>query len=180
MNMKQIIMMINKKQMSRVMNIRKINRIKELMPDAFIGVDLMVGTRGETEELFEESRRFVDGLDITRLHVFPYSERPGTLALRTIDHVVDQHTKSVRAGKMIALSDRKLRAFMQQYAGTVRPVLFEQPQPGMPMHGFTDNYIRVEVSDAPEALVNTVAQVRLLSISPDDPDTMLGEVVTQQ
>ena len=158
----------------------KVEMIKRLIPDAFIGVDLMVGTRGETEELFEESRRFVDGLDITRLHVFPYSERPGTLALRTIDHVVDQHTKSVRAGKMIALSDRKLRAFMQQYAGTVRPVLFEQPQPGMPMHGFTDNYIRVEVSNAPEALVNTVAQVRLLSISPDDPDTMLGEVVTQQ
>lgn len=158
----------------------KVEMIKRLIPDAFIGVDLMVGTRGETEELFEESRRFVDGLDITRLHVFPYSERPGTLALRTIDHVVDQHTKSVRAGKMIALSDRKLRAFMQRYAGTVRPVLFEQPQPGMPMHGFTDNYIRVEVSDAPEALVNTVANVRLLSISPDDPDTMLGEVVTQQ
>ena len=158
----------------------KVEMIKRLIPDAFIGVDLMVGTRGETEELFEESRRFVDGLDITRLHVFPYSERPGTLALRTIDHVVDQHTKSVRAGKMIALSDRKLRAFMQQYAGTVRPVLFEQPQPGMPMHGFTDNYIRVEVSDAPEALVNTVANVRLLSISPDDPNTMLGEVVAQQ
>ena len=158
----------------------KVEMIKRLIPDAFIGVDLMVGTRGETEELFEESMRFVDGLDITRLHVFPYSERPGTLALRTIDHVVDQHTKSVRAGVMIALSDRKLRAFMQRYAGTVRPVLFEQPQPGMPMHGFTDNYIRVEVSDAPEALVNTVAQVRLLSISPDDPDTMLGEVVTQQ
>ena len=158
----------------------KVEMIKRLIHDAFIGVDLMVGTRGETEELFEESMRFVDGLDITRLHVFPYSERPGTLALRTIDHVVDQHTKSVRAGKMIALSDRKLRAFMQQYAGTVRPVLFEQPQPGMPMHGFTDNYIRVEVSDAPEALVNTVANVRLLSISPDDPDTMLGEVVTQQ
>ena len=158
----------------------KVEMIKRLIPDAFIGVDLMVGTRGETEELFEESRRFVDGLDITRLHVFPYSERPGTLALRTIDHVVDQHTKSVRAGKMIALSDRKLRAFMQQYAGTVRPVLFEQPQPGMPMHGFTDNYIRVEVSDAPEALVNTVANVRLLSISPDDPDTMFGEVVAQQ
>ena len=158
----------------------KVEMIKRLIPDAFIGVDLMVGTRGETEELFEESMRFVDGLDITRLHVFPSSERPGTLALRTIDHVVDQHTKSVRAGKMIALSDRKLRAFMQQYAGTVRPVLFEQPQPGMPMHGFTDNYIRVEVSDAPEALVNTVANVRLLSISPDDPDTMFGEVVAQQ
>ncbi|MGN1245644.1 MAG: tRNA (N(6)-L-threonylcarbamoyladenosine(37)-C(2))-methylthiotransferase MtaB [Muribaculaceae bacterium] len=158
----------------------KVEMIKRLIPDAFIGVDLMVGTRGETEELYEESKQFVVGLDITRLHVFPYSERPGTLALRTIDHVVDQHTKSVRAGEMIALSDSKLRAFMQRYVGTVRPVLFEQPQPGLPLHGFTDNYIRVEVSDAPEALVNTVAQVRLLSISPDDPDTMIGEVVSAQ
>ena len=155
----------------------KVAMIKQLIPDAFIGVDLMVGTRGETEELFEESRAFVDSLNITRLHVFPYSERPGTLALRTIDHVVDQHTKSLRAGKMIALSDRKLRAFMQQFAGTVRTVLFEQPQPGLPLHGFTDNYIHVEVSSAPEALVNTVVPVRLLSISPDDPDTMLGELI---
>lgn len=157
----------------------KVAMIKQLIPDAFIGIDLMVGTRGETEELFEESRAFVDRLNITRLHVFPYSERPGTLALRTIDHVVDQHTKSLRAGKMIALSDRKLRAFMQQFAGTVRPVLFEQPQPGLPLHGFTDNYIRVEVSSAPEALVNTVVPVRLIAISPDDPDTMLGELINK-
>ena len=154
----------------------KVDMIRQLIPDAFIGVDLMVGTRGETDELFEQSRAFVNNLPISRLHVFPYSERPGTLALRTIDHVVDQHSKSLRAGTMIALSDRKLRAFMQQFAGTVRPVLFEQPQPGMPLHGFTDNYIRVEVSSAPMSLVNTVAPVRLISISPDDPDTMFGEI----
>ena len=154
----------------------KVKKIKELIPDAFIGVDLMVGTRGETEELFEESYRFVDSLDITRLHVFPYSERPGTLALRTLDYVVDQHTKNVRAAKMIALSDRKLKAFMLKYSGEVRPVLFEQPQEGMPMHGFTDNYIKVEVPHD-EKYVNRVVNVKLGGISPDDAGTMNAEII---
>ena len=154
----------------------KVKKIKELIPDAFIGVDLMVGTRGETEELFEESYCFVDSLDITRLHVFPYSERPGTLALRTLDYVVDQHTKNVRAAKMIALSDRKLKAFMQKYSGVVRPVLFEQPQDGMPMHGFTDNYIKVEAPHD-EKYVNRVVNVKLGGISPDDAGTMNAEII---
>ena len=155
----------------------KVEMIKRLIPDAFIGVDLMVGTRGETEELFKESYDFVESLDITRLHVFPYSERPGTLALRTIDYVVDQHTKSVRAAKMIALSDRKLRTFMAQYAGTVRPVLFEQPQEGMPLHGFTDNYIRVEIQGGDAFSVNTIAPTKLTGFSPDDADTMTGIIM---
>ena len=155
----------------------KVEMIKRLIPDAFIGVDLMVGTRGETEELFKESYDFVESLDITRLHVFPYSERPGTLALRTIDYVVDQHTKSVRAAKMIALSDRKLRTFMAQYAGTVRPVLFEQPQDGMPLHGFTDNYIRVEIQGGDAFSVNTIAPTKLTGFSPDDADTMTGIIM---
>lgn len=154
----------------------KVNKIKELIPDAFIGVDLMVGTRGETEELFDESYSFVDSLDITRLHVFPYSERPGTLALRTLDYVVDQHTKNVRAAKMIALSDRKLKTFMQKYSGTVRPVLFEQPQDGMPMHGFTDNYIKVEVPHK-EVYVNRVMNVKLQDISREDAGVMNAEIV---
>lgn len=153
----------------------KVKKIKELIPDAFIGVDLMVGTRGETEELFEESYRFVESLDITRLHVFPYSERPGTLALRTLDYVVDQHTKNVRAAKMITLSDSKLKAFQQKYCGTVRPVLFEQPQDGMPMHGFTDNYIKVEVPHE-EQYVNKVVDVVLGNISPDDAGTVKAEI----
>ena len=155
----------------------KVEMIKRLIPDAFIGVDLMVGTRGETEELFKESYDFVESLDITRLHVFPYSERPGTLALRTIDYVVDQHTKSVRAAKMIALSDRKLRTFMAQYAGTVRPVLFEQPQEGMPLHGFTDNYIRVEIQGGDAFSVNTIAPTKLTGFSPDEADTMTGIIM---
>ena len=107
----------------------KVKRIKELIPDAFIGVDLIVGARGESEEQFAISRDFVAGLPITRLHVFPYSERPGTLAL-TIDGIVDQHTKSVRTGVMINISESKLKLFTQQFIGSVRPVLYEQKQKG--------------------------------------------------
>ena len=143
----------------------KVNKIKALIPDAFIGVDLIVGARGESEELFHVSRDFVDSLPITRLHVFPYSERPGTLAL-TIDGIVDQHTKSVRAGEMIAISEKKLKDFTAQFLGSVRPVLFEQPQKGQPMHGFTDNYIKVITPYRPE-YINRLALVKLNDMNDD-------------
>lgn len=121
----------------------KVEAIKRAMPHAFIGVDVIAGARGETPELFEQSYRFIESLDVSRLHVFPYSERPNTLAL-TIEPVVDLHQRRVRTNKLIALSQSKLNAFARQYAGTTRPVLFEQPRDGEPMHGFTDNYLRVE------------------------------------
>lgn len=143
----------------------KVNRIKACIPDAFIGVDLIVGARGESEEQFGISRDFVSALPVTRLHVFPYSERPGTLAL-TIDGVVDQHTKSVRAGVMINISEGKLKEFTQQFIGTVRPVLFEQPQKGKPMHGFTDNYIKVYAPFQKE-YINRLALVHLCEMNED-------------
>ena len=143
----------------------KVQRIKELIPDAFIGVDLIVGARGESEQEFTVSRDFVNGLPITRLHVFPYSERPGTLAL-TYDGVVDQHTKSIRAGVMINISEGKLKDFTEKFIGTVRPVLFEQPQKGHPMHGFTDNYIKVYAPYRPE-YINKIALVRLIEMNDD-------------
>lgn len=143
----------------------KVNRIKACIPDAFIGVDLIVGARGESEEQFGISRDFVSALPVTRLHVFPYSERPGTLAL-TIDGAVDQHTKSVRAGVMINISEGKLKEFTQQFIGTVRPVLFEQPQKGKPMHGFTDNYIKVYAPFQKE-YINRLALVRLCEMNED-------------
>lgn len=143
----------------------KVNRIKACIPDAFIGVDLIVGARGESEEQFGISRDFVSALPLTRLHVFPYSERPGTLAL-TIDGIVDQHTKSVRAGVMINISEGKLKEFTQQFIGTVRPVLFEQPQKGKPMHGFTDNYIKVYAPFQKE-YINRLALVRLCEMNED-------------
>ena len=139
---------------------RKIERIVELMPDAFIGVDLIVGARGETDELFEESVRFVQSLPITRLHIFPYSERPGTRALE-IPYVVDPQEKHRRMERMTRLSDEKFETFARRYLGTVRPVLLEHSRPGQPMAGFTDNYLRVKVTDAPASLDNCIANVRL-------------------
>lgn len=137
----------------------KIETIRRLIPDAFIGVDLITGVRGETEELFEESRRFVEGLDISQLHVFTYSERPGTQALK-IEPVVPIPERHERCRRMLEISERKLHDFYTRFQGTTRPVLFEQPRKGAPMHGFTDNYIRVEIPYRKE-WVNTCRPVRL-------------------
>ena len=144
----------------------KIVKIRSIIPDAFIGVDLIVGMRGETPEFFEQSLQFCRSIDVSRLHVFPYSERPGTRALG-IDYVVSPQEKSLRAHKMLALSDEKLRNFTSRFIGTSRPVLFEQPPKGHPMHGFTDNYLRVETTYNP-ALVNNIAIVSLDEIIGDE------------
>ena len=141
----------------------KIAKVREVIPDAFIGVDLIVGARGETAEEFARSRDFVDSLDISRLHVFPYSERPGTLAL-SIPHVVSQHDKRQRAAEMIAISDRHLREFTGRFIGQARPVLLEHSAKEGSMSGFTDNYIKVRL-DAPASLDNTIVSASLLSIA---------------
>jgi threonylcarbamoyladenosine tRNA methylthiotransferase MtaB len=129
------------------------------MPHAFIGVDVMVGTRGETEAFFEDSYRFIEGLDVTQLHVFSYSERPGTKALQ-IDYVVPPQVKHERSQRLLDLSDVKTRAFYQSFIGQEMPVLLEKSKAGHPMHGFTPNYIRVEVENRPE-LDNHIVPVRL-------------------
>lgn len=144
----------------------KIERIRRLIPHAFIGVDLIAGARGETEEEFVRSRDFVESLPITRLHIFPYSERPGTKALE-IGHVVSQQDKHRRVNEMLHVSERKMEAFARQFLGTVRPVLLERGRPGEPMSGFTDNYLKVSV-DAPHNLDNTIVPVRLLSLIPTE------------
>ena len=141
----------------------KIHRIKEVMPDAFIGVDVMVGCRGETPECFEETYNFLDGLDVTQLHVFPYSERPGTSALR-IPYIVNDQDKRERSQRLLALSDQKTEAFYQRYIGQQAEVLFEKAPRGKAMHGFTKNYIRVELpaAEAREEYDNQLVKVRLL------------------
>ena len=143
----------------------KVARCRQLMPDCFIGVDVMVGSRGETDEYFEDSFAFIDSLDLQHLHVFPYSERPGTMALR-IPVVVPQRVKQERAARMIALSDQKQRAFIERYLGTERQVLLEQPHGSGPMHGFTDNYIRVNVTPD-ESLTNCLVTVHLNHVNDD-------------
>ena len=125
----------------------KIHRIKAVMPDAFIGVDVMVGWRGETPECFEETYDFLNGLDVTQLHVFPYSERPGTSAL-SIPYVVSEKDKKERSRRLLDLSDQKTHAFYARHIGQDAEVLFEKATRGRAMHGFTKNYIRVELSPA--------------------------------
>lgn len=122
----------------------KICRIKELMPQAFIGVDVMVGCRGETPECFNDTYELLRQLPVTQLHVFPYSERPGTAALR-IPYVVEEKEKKLRAHQLLALSDEKTQAFYAGHIGQQAEVLFEKAQRGRAMHGFTRNYIRVEL-----------------------------------
>lgn len=152
----------------------KIKRIKQTMPHAFIGVDVIVGTRGETDELFEEAYRFIESLDVTQLHVFSYSERPGTQALK-IEHNVSAQEKHRRSARLLALSDEKTRAFYAAHIGQTAEVLLEKSKAGTPMHGFTPNYVRVEVHNRPE-LDNTVARV-LLGDFNEDGTALKGEVV---
>ena len=146
----------------------KICRVKEVMPDAFIGVDVMVGCRGETPECFEETYRLLESLDVTQLHVFPYSERPGTSAL-SIPYVVDEQTKKLRSKRLLELSDQKTEAFYARYIGCEAEVLFEKATRGRAMHGFTKNYIRVELSaaEAREEYDNQLMRVCLAGFNHD-------------
>ena len=140
----------------------KIELIKKVMPDAFIGVDVMVGTRGERPELFEETYEFLKSLDVTQLHVFPYSERPGTAALK-IPYVVSDKDKKLRSKRLLDLSDEKTVAFYARHIGKEAEVLFEKAATGKAMHGFTKNYIRVELppSDDNDRLDNHIVNVKL-------------------
>ncbi len=142
----------------------KVERVLELMPDAFIGVDTIVGTRGETEELFQEAYDYMASLPVAQYHVFPYSERPGTKALE-IPHKVRPEEKKERSQKILDLSERITHDFYNRYIGKVRPVLLEHSKSKRTMHGFTDNYIRVEITlpdgTSCDMVDNTIVDVRL-------------------
>ena len=151
----------------------KILKIKEVMPDAFLGIDVMVGCRGETPECFEETFELLRDLPVTQLHVFPYSERPGTSAL-SIPYVVTEKDKKLRSKRLLELSDEKTQAFYAAHRGEQAEVLFEKATRGRAMHGFTRNYIRVELSpaDAKPDYDNQLLQVRLGDFNHDK--TALG------
>jgi threonylcarbamoyladenosine tRNA methylthiotransferase MtaB len=141
----------------------KVEKIKQVIPDAFIGVDVIVGTRGETEEYFEEGRAFIDSLPISQLHVFTYSERPNTQALK-IEHEVTPQDKHERCRTLLDISDKKLREFYASQRGKAKQVLFEHNDSGTCMHGFTENYVRVE-TNYNELKVNTIEEVKLSSFN---------------
>ena len=145
---------------------RKVHSILQAMPDAFIGVDVIVGMRGETDAFFEDSFRFIESLPVSQLHVFSYSERPGTKALQ-IPYVVTPQTKHARSNRLLALSEEKRKAFYARFIGTERPVLWEHARPGEPMQGFTDNYIRVTQAEGASVADNMLTVVKLGDFSAD-------------
>lgn len=153
----------------------KIAKVRRTLPDAFIGVDVIVGTRGESEELFEKAYEFIKGLDISQLHVFSYSERPGTQALK-IEGAVSPAEKHCRSRRLIELSEEKRIAFYARYIGREAVVLFEKPKAGMPIGGFTSNYLRVECDNNP-SFVNRLVRVRLGDFTADKQALTVDEVI---
>lgn len=140
----------------------KIAKIRSAMPHAFIGVDVMAGTRGETLPLFEDSLRFISGLDVCQLHVFSYSERAGTRAL-DIKPVIPVSERRRRTALLQEVSDCKLHDFYRRHVAHKAVVLWEDAPEGKPMHGFTDNYIRLVIPYS-KSLVNTFQTV---TVTPD-------------
>ena len=140
----------------------KINRIKQVMPNAFIGVDVMVGVRGETLELFNECKQFIESLDISQLHVFTYSERAGTKALN-IEPIIPINERRRRNEILQQVSDSKLNTFYQSQQGKEAIVLWEDSKKGDMMHGFTENYVKVETKYN-KNLVNTFEKITIKTI----------------
>ncbi|MBP5318461.1 MAG: tRNA (N(6)-L-threonylcarbamoyladenosine(37)-C(2))-methylthiotransferase MtaB [Paludibacteraceae bacterium] len=137
----------------------KIARIRQRLPQAFVGVDVMAGMRGETEALFDQSYHFIEALPVCQLHVFPYSERAGTAALR-IEHCVTPKEKRLRTDLLLALSDKKKQDFYQSQVGQSHQVLWESARKKGTMAGFTENYVRVRCAyDA--ARTNTLETIVL-------------------
>ncbi|WP_027878640.1 tRNA (N(6)-L-threonylcarbamoyladenosine(37)-C(2))-methylthiotransferase MtaB [Mesoflavibacter zeaxanthinifaciens] len=149
----------------RELYVDRVEQIKKVMPHACIGVDVIVGFPGETDEHFLETYNFLNELDISYLHVFTYSERENTVAA-TMDGVVPKKVRSKRSKMLRGLSVKKRRAFYESQIGTKRTVLFESENKEGYIHGFTENYVKVKAPWNPE-LVNTLHQVQLTKIDTD-------------
>lgn len=167
------VLSLMKRKYSTGLFAERIRKIRELAPLAFVGVDVIAGTNGETEELFQESYDFINELEISQLHAFPYSERSGTQALKIPWKVPIEERKN-RTQKYINLSEKKLRAFYEKNLGSVRTVLFEEQTNGNNMEGFTDNYIRIEAPYRAD-LINQLVTVKLDSLLPSG--KVKGEIV---
>jgi threonylcarbamoyladenosine tRNA methylthiotransferase MtaB len=141
----------------------RVEKIRQVMPDCCIGVDVIVGFPGETDEHFLDTYQFLNELDISYLHVFTYSERANTLAA-DMDGVVPQSVRADRSRMLHSLSDKKRRAFYEKNLGTESTVLFENDVENGMMFGFTDNYVKVMAKYDP-LLVNELKAVRLTSIA---------------
>ncbi|MCW3804204.1 tRNA (N(6)-L-threonylcarbamoyladenosine(37)-C(2))-methylthiotransferase MtaB [Plebeiibacterium marinum] len=160
------VLALMKRKYQRELFAERINTIKALMPHAFIGVDVIVGVRGETKDHFNDAHRFINNLDISQLHVFTYSERPNTKAL-TIDHNVPIEERKRRSQVLHELSDKKTRSFYQKFENTTARVLFEGSNNNGFMNGYTENYLKIRVPYH-EDLKNSIKTVRLNSLIIDE------------
>ena len=149
----------------KALYVDRVARIKQKMPNACIGVDVIVGFPGETDELFLETYEFLNHLDVSYLHVFSYSERPNTVAA-TMEAKVPKAVRAKRSKMLRGLSVKKRRAFYESQLGTVQNVLFESENKEGYIHGFTRNYVKVKAPWNPE-LVNTIHDVYLKAIDQD-------------
>lgn len=154
------VLKIMKRRYTRELFAERVRRIKELMPHAFIGVDCMVGVRGETEEYWEDYLAFIKGLDVSQLHVFTYSERANTKMLEMDLYVVPKKERQRRSKILHEVSEEKTKAFYAKHAGSKAVVLWESKKEGDQMSGFTENYIKV-YGPYDKAKINTFEVIRL-------------------
>jgi len=166
-----------KRRYLRELYVDRVNKIREVMPDACIGVDVIVGFPGETDEHFLETYHFLNELDISYLHVFTYSERDNTEAAE-MEGIVPGNVRSKRSKMLRGLSVKKRRAFYESQLGTTRTVLFEAENKEGYIHGFTENYVKIKTPWNPE-LVNTLHEIKLTKIDEDGSVRMefVGDVV---
>lgn len=150
----------------------RINKIRELLPYAFIGVDVIAGARGETPEEWEKSLNFIKELEVEKFHAFPYSEREGTKALQ-LGESVDKSERYRRVGILNSLSEEKTLKFISGNRGSIHKVLWETRTSHGNMQGLTDNYIRVEVPYR-EGYLNEISEVEITGIKEGDEETALG------
>ncbi|TLX76012.1 tRNA (N(6)-L-threonylcarbamoyladenosine(37)-C(2))-methylthiotransferase MtaB [Labilibacter sediminis] len=155
------VLALMKRKYNRELFAQRVEKIKTLLPHAFIGVDMIVGVRGETKAHFDDALKFINELEISQLHVFTYSERPNTKAL-TIDHVVPVEERKLRSQILHQLSDKKTHYFYKQFEGHTAKVLFEGSENGGMMNGFTENYLKVKIPYN-ESLKNQIKEVKLCS-----------------
>ena len=154
-----------KRRYMRELYTERVAKIREVMPHACIGVDVIVGFPGETDEHFLETYNFLNEMDISYLHVFTYSERDNTEAADMLNPV-PSNVRSKRSKMLRGLSVKKRRAFYESQLGTTRTVLFESDNKEGYIHGFTENYVKVKTPWNPE-LVNTLHEIELTTIDED-------------
>ncbi len=154
-----------RRRYQRALYVERVAKIKEVMPDCCIGVDVIVGFPGETHEDFLDTYQFLNELEISYLHVFTYSEREQTPAAEMKGRVAGS-TRADRSKMLHILSDKKRRAFYESQIGAIGEVLFEDDQKSGFMHGFTKNYVKVKAKYDP-VMVNEIKMVKLESISAD-------------